>query len=154
MDASKERTYIVPEQFRLLAAMAMPTDEESRSYRKNQCVAVYEDGDKLHYHVTDGRVAAALTIPKEQAPEAPDGRFPDLAAVVPKSPMVAEIRIDPMHLRKALDLASASDPDNIFGMMLEYRGDDRPLVIRAGHPMPGCGLICLVMPMQKPKPGQ
>lgn len=149
MDASKERTYIVPQQFRLLAAMAAPHDEDDERISKTSVVAVQQDGDKLNYYATDGRIAAILTIPANQIPQAPDVRFPDLDAVVPKTPPVALIRVDSIRLRKALDLADAIDPGNDYGTEIEYHGDDKPLVIRAGHDAPGCGLICLVMPMKK-----
>jgi hypothetical protein len=74
----------------------------------------------------------------------PDGRFPDVALVLPKKPAAFGFRVDPLLMIGLLQVAAALDP--VGGLQILVYGPDKPVGLACRNEQ-GQHLDCLLMPL-------
>lgn len=81
-----------------------------------------------------------------------EGKFPNIANVIPKKRPMFTFRVDPKILAETLLAIADLLPDGAQGVQCFYYGDGLPLAFCAQNPENGIMIDALVVPLTTPKP--
>ena len=139
---------IVPPSLAVIAALAHSIGDFGGETRSTTGVECSEDDKTVSFSATDGRVATIVKIAKSNITPATGKAFPDISAVVPVVPPLMTMKFDSKRLRDMLLVVQSLGVD--FGsVMIEWHGEQKPAVVRAGSMgEDGVEMIGLIMPIK------
>jgi hypothetical protein len=124
------KTLLLPALLRTIAPLVVQdSDDAPTRYADTTGVRLTDDGKTLEFSATDGRYFGMLTMPKAEAMREV-AKFPDIDAVLPKTPAKATVRVHGDRLAQLL--MAAQEAAGFEGsVILEIREPGEIIIVRA-----------------------
>ncbi len=138
-------TGLLPAEAALHACKNIPSTKEDTLFAlKHAFSSLDGDGKKMTLTTTD--------LMQEKSVEATliDGKYPDYGQIFPKEQPAARITVNAKYLKEIADyFAKHGDGEKV---LIEFHGEDRPLVFRGETRLASQKVRGLVMPLRMPEP--